>query len=131
MMGHSAVEKKTYMKLICVFVFAYIKSRFSHDEAHIIIIKITNVLDTILMRRSACLIINQVTVNCYASLFNCTSMGRELGSFYHSIQSKILKRFPEKVYVFIGVEYRMSLVRVSPGTYLNTENVCLKVILHH
>ena len=23
-------------KLICVFVFAYAKSRFSHDEAHII-----------------------------------------------------------------------------------------------
>ena len=23
-------------KLICVFVFAYAKSRFSHDEAHIV-----------------------------------------------------------------------------------------------
>ena len=25
-------------KLICVFVFAYAKSRFSHDEAHLMII---------------------------------------------------------------------------------------------
>ena len=27
-------------KLICVFVFAYAKSRFSHDAAHIIITRI-------------------------------------------------------------------------------------------
>ena len=27
-------------KLICVFVFAYAKSRFSHDAAHIILFKI-------------------------------------------------------------------------------------------
>ena len=26
-------------KLICVFVFVYAKSRFSHDEAHLMIIK--------------------------------------------------------------------------------------------
>ena len=30
------------MKLICVFVFAYAKSRFSHDEAHLILMVLEN-----------------------------------------------------------------------------------------
>ena len=32
-------------KLICVFVFAYAKSRFSHDEAHIMILTCTGLFD--------------------------------------------------------------------------------------
>ena len=31
-----AISAFVFAKLICVFVFAYAKSRFSHDEAHII-----------------------------------------------------------------------------------------------
>ena len=31
-------------KLICVFVFAYAKSRFSHDEAHIYYVKLKQLL---------------------------------------------------------------------------------------
>ena len=33
-------------KLICVFVFAYTKSRFSHNEAHMILISIVNIMLT-------------------------------------------------------------------------------------
>ena len=36
-------------KLICVFVFAYTKSRFSHKEAQIIVIeKVSEIIDLIL-----------------------------------------------------------------------------------
>ena len=38
---------------------------------------VTNVLDiTNIMRQSACLVVNPVTVNNFASLFNCTPVGR-------------------------------------------------------
>ena len=33
---HVAKTKALISKLICVFVFAYAKSRISHDEAHIV-----------------------------------------------------------------------------------------------
>ena len=31
-------------KLICVFIFAYAKSRFSHDEAHFIVVAMCNLV---------------------------------------------------------------------------------------
>ena len=37
---------------------------------------VTNVLDINIMRQSACLVFNPITVNNFASLFNCTPVGR-------------------------------------------------------
>ena len=37
---------------------------------------VTNVLDINIMRQSAYLVFNPITVNNFASLFNCTPMGR-------------------------------------------------------
>ena len=34
--GYREADLRVTAKLICVFVFAYAKSRFSHNEAHII-----------------------------------------------------------------------------------------------
>ena len=37
---------------------------------------VTNVLDINIMRQSACLVFNPIKVNNFASLFNCTPVGR-------------------------------------------------------
>ena len=36
-------------KLICVFVFAYAKNRFSHDAAHIVVIASSDVADLLMI----------------------------------------------------------------------------------
>ena len=37
---------------------------------------VANILDINIMRQSACLVLSPITVNNFACLFNCTSVGR-------------------------------------------------------
>ena len=55
------------MKLICVFVFAYAKSRFSHDAAHLVFLRIP--ATCICKKKSAA----QLRSNCFADQHLCFS----------------------------------------------------------
>ena len=60
-----------------VYKFKKIVGRADSSDQFKKLSYVTNVLDiTNIMRQSACLVPNPVTVNKFASLFNCTPVGR-------------------------------------------------------
>ena len=73
-------EQEFYSDL--VYKFKYACNDFSTQFRKILLryIKIGNNINVIHVRQTACMIVNQITVNNFASLFCCTPAGRATGS---------------------------------------------------
>ena len=69
-------ESKFYGDLVYKFRKIIGKNDFSYHFKKIIVLYKKNGYNIDVLRQTACLVVNPIKVNCFAYLFNCTTVGR-------------------------------------------------------
>ena len=94
----------------------------------------------VIMRQTACLVVNPIIVDGYASLFNCTTAVRASDSMTASLQnfnqwvsftlaySRISHEYSSLFIIVINLIFMFSLWCIEFGAFMRTEFLCISVL---